>query len=91
MNTLIRDLADGDIEMTTCHEKATEQDFEALRKFGLIFIRDVASGESSPITEKFEEYLTDKQRQRIIENFPVEKTSDDIQSHMTKHQIFMTQ
>lgn len=78
MNALIRDLADGDIEMTTCHEKATEQDFEALRKFGLIFIRDVASGESSPITEKFEEYLTDKQRQRIMENFPVEKTSDDI-------------
>lgn len=78
MNALIRDLADGDIEMTTCHEKATEQDFEALRKFGLIFIRDVASGESSLITEKFEEYLTDKQRQRIMENFPVEKTSDDI-------------
>ena len=78
LNNLIKDLADGDIEMTTCHKNATERDFEALRKFGLIFIKDVASGVDSPITVKFEEYLTDKQRQRIIENFSVEKTSDDI-------------
>ena len=64
--------------MITCHEKATEKDFEALRKFGLILIRDLANGENTPVTQKFDDYLTDKQRQRIVENFPVENTSDDI-------------
>lgn len=78
MSALIRDLTDGDIEMTTCHEKAKEQDFEALRKFGLILIRDLAEGKSSPVTQKFDEYLSDKQKQRIMENFPIENTSDDI-------------
>ena len=78
MNALVRDLTDGDIEMSTCHERATEQDFEALRKFGLIYIRDLAAGENSPITQKFDEYITDKQKQRILENFPIENTSDDI-------------
>lgn len=78
MNALVRDLTDGDIEMSTCHEKATEQDFEALRKFGLIYIRDLASGENSLITQKFDEYITDRQKQQILENFPIENTSDDI-------------
>ncbi len=78
MSALVKDLADGDIEMTTCHEKATEKDFEALRKFGLILIRDLANGDSTPVSQKFDEYLTEKQKQRIIENFPTEKTSDDI-------------
>lgn len=78
MNALVRDLTDGDIEMSTCHERATEQDFEALRKFGLIYIRDLAAGENSPITQKFDEYITNKQKQRILENFPIENTSDDI-------------
>lgn len=78
MGALISDLSDGDIEMSTCHEKATEKDFEALRKFGLILIRDLANGENTPVTQKFDDYLTDKQRQRIVENFPIENTSDDI-------------
>lgn len=78
MNALIRDLSDGDIEMTTCHEQATERDFEALRKFGLILIRDLANGDSTPVTQKFDDYLTDRQKKRIVENFPVENTSDDI-------------
>lgn len=78
MNALVRDLTDGDIEMSTCHERATEQDFEALRKFGLIYIRDLAAGENSPITQKFDEYITNKQKQRILENFPIENTSDDL-------------
>ena len=78
MSALVKDLADGDIEMTTCHEKATEKDFEALRKFGLILIRDLANGDSTPVSQNFDEYLTEKQKQRIIENFSIEKTSDDI-------------
>lgn len=78
MSALVKDLADGDIEMTTCHEKATEKDFEALRKFYFILIRDLANGDSTPVSQKFDEYLTEKQKQRIIENFPTEKTSDDI-------------
>nr|DAX71918.1 MAG TPA: Chromatin remodeling complex ATPase [Caudoviricetes sp.] len=78
MSELIKDLTDGDVEMSTCHEKATETDFEALRKFGLILIRDLANGDRTPVSQKFEEYLTDKQKRRIIENFPIESTSDDI-------------
>lgn len=78
MSALVRDLADGDIEMSTCHDVATETDFEALRKFGLILTRDLAFGEVTPVTQKFEEYLSDRQKKRIIENFPIERTSDDI-------------
>lgn len=78
MGALVRDLADGDIEMSTCHDAATETDFEALRKFGLILTRDLASGDETPVTQKFEDYLTDRQKRRIIENFPLEHTSDDI-------------
>lgn len=78
MSALVRDLADGDIEMSTCHDIATETDFEALRKFGLILTRDLAFGEVTPVTQKFEEYLSDRQKKRIIENFPIERTSDDI-------------
>ena len=78
MGALVRDLADGDIEMGTCHDVATETDFEALRKFGLILTRDLATGQVTPVTQKFEQFLTDRQKQRIIENFPPERTSDDI-------------
>lgn len=78
MGALVRDLTDGDIEMSTCHDAATETDFEALRKFGLILTRDLASGEVTPVTQKFENFLSDRQKQRIIENFPIQRTSDDI-------------
>lgn len=78
MDALIKDLADGDIEMSSCHDVATETDFEALRKFGLIYTRDLATGDVTPITETFEKYVTDKQKKHIMENFPVERTNDDI-------------
>ena len=78
MDALIQDLADGDIEMSSCHDAATETDFEALRKFGLIYTRDLATGDVTPVTETFERYVDDKQKKRIIENFPIERTSDDI-------------
>lgn len=78
MGALVRDLADGDIEMSTCHDAATETDFEALRKFGLILTRDLASGKVTPVTQKFENFLSNRQKQRIIENFPIQRTSDDI-------------
>lgn len=78
MDALIRDLADGDIEMSSCHAAATETDFEALRKFGLIYTRDLATGDVTPVTETFERYVDDKQKKRILDNFPVKRTSDDI-------------
>lgn len=78
MDVLVRDLADGDIEMSSCHDVATETDFEALRKFGLIYMRDLATGDVTPVTEIFERYVDDKQKKRIIDNFPAERTSDDI-------------
>lgn len=78
INALVRDLSDGDIEMSTCHDAATEMDFEALRKFGLILTRDLVTGKDTPVTEKFADYMTERQKQRILENFPAERTSDDI-------------
>ena len=78
MDALIRDLADGDIEMSSCHAAATETDFEALRKFGLLYTRDLATGDVTPVTETFERYVDDKQKKRILDNFPVKRTSDDI-------------
>lgn len=78
MDALVHDLADGDIEMSSCHDAATETDFEALRKFGLIYTRDLATGDITPITETFERYVSDRQKKRILDNFPVERTSDDI-------------
>ena len=64
--------------MSSCHDAATETDFEALRKFGLIYTRDLASGDVTPVTEIFERYVDNKQKQRILENFPLDRTSDDI-------------
>ena len=78
MDALVRDLADGDIEMSSCHDAATETDFEALRKFGLIYTRDLATGDVIPVTQTFEKYVDDKQKKRIMDNFPAERTSDDI-------------
>ncbi|MDY3821942.1 MAG: hypothetical protein SOZ82_02335, partial [Eubacteriales bacterium] len=57
MDALVRDLADGDIEMSSCHDAATETDFEALRKFGLIYTRDLATGDVIPVTQTFEKYV----------------------------------
>ena len=78
MGALVKDLADGDIEMTSCHDAATETDFEALRKFGLIYTRDLATGDDTPVTRTFEQYVDDRQKQRIMDNFPSDRTSDDI-------------
>lgn len=78
MDALIKDLMDGDIEMSNAHDGATETDFEALRKFGLIYTRDLAIGDETPVTQTFDKYVTDSQKQRIMENFPVDRTSDDI-------------
>ena len=75
---LVRDLVKGDIEMTSCHEEATDRDFDALRKMALIIINDYASGVDSPLTEMFEEYVTPAQKNAIMNNFPQEKTSNDI-------------
>lgn len=78
IDVLIEDLADGDIEMTKCHDAATEKDFEALRKFGLILTRDLATGETTPITEIFREHISSDQMQNILQHFPEKRTSDDI-------------
>lgn len=78
MDELIQDLTNGDIEMSSCHAAATETDFEALRKFGLIYTRDLAMGDVTPVTETFDKYINDKQKKCIMENFPIERTSEDI-------------
>lgn len=75
---LMRDLSDGDIEMGICHETTTEQDFAALRKFGLMYINDLANDIETPVTKKFDNFITDRQKTIIKENFPKEKTADDI-------------
>lgn len=77
MDLLVKDLAEGDVELSSCHEAATEKDFEALRKFALILSRDLATDTDTPLREAFSPYLCGKE-QLIVDNFPVEKTSDDI-------------
>ena len=77
-NTLINDLVAGDVKMSQCHTASSEEDFEALRKFGLILTRDLATGAETPIKKAFEPYLDDTKIQAIQQNFPVEQTSDDI-------------
>lgn len=75
---MIEDLVSGDVQMSKTHEAATEEDFEALRKFALILTRDLATGNSTPVTRAFEPYLDDARIRKIQENFPEEKTNDDI-------------
>ncbi len=76
--TLVDDLVKGDIEMTQCHAEAKEKDFEALRKFALILMNDYAAGEDSPVTHIFDDYVDPEKKRKIIENFPLKKTNDDI-------------
>lgn len=78
MRTLVSDLAKGDIEMTQCHELSTERDFDALRKFALIYTRDVATGRSTAVRTAFEQFVDQDTLRKIRQHFPVEKTSDDI-------------
>lgn len=75
---LVDDLVKGDIEMTQCHAEAKEKDFEALRKFALILMNDYAAGEDSPVTHIFDDYVEPEKKRKIIEDFPLEKTNDDI-------------
>lgn len=76
--TVISDLISGDVTLTKSHEAASEEDFDALRKFALILTRDIATDSMSPVRSAFEPYLNAKKIQRIKEFFPEDKTSDDI-------------
>lgn len=76
--TLIEDLVAGDVQMSRTHDEATEEDFEALRKFALILTRDLATGKSTPVTQAFEPYLDTAKIQEIQRHFPEDKTNDDI-------------
>lgn len=75
---LVEDMVSGDVEMSQTHTVATEEDFEALRKFALIFTRDLATGNNTPITQAFAPYLDEQKISEIKKHFPEEKTNDDI-------------
>jgi hypothetical protein len=75
---LVSDLTKGDIEMTECRNESKDKDFEALRKFALILTNDYASGDNTPVTKMFDKYVEPEQKKKIIENFPLAKTSNDI-------------
>ena len=76
--TLVEDLVDGDVQLNKTHDAATEEDFEALRKFALILTRDLATGATTPITQAFDPYLTPSKIREILKHFPENKTNDDI-------------
>ncbi len=78
IDTLIRDLANGDIEMSGCRKEATDQDYDALRKFGLILTRDLARGDNTPVLQAVSPHLTAETVEKIKQNFPQDRTSDDI-------------
>ena len=76
--TLVDDLVEGDVQLSRTHEAATEEDFEALRKFALILTRDLATGVTTPITQTFDAYLNPSKIREILKHFPEDKTNDDI-------------
>lgn len=78
LSLVVDDLARGDMELTKVREAATEKDFDALRKFAMIFTKDIAEDNITPIREAFSSLLDEESEYKIKENFPVEKTSDDI-------------
>ena len=78
LSLVVDDLARGDMELTKVREAATEKDFDALRKFAMIFTKDIAEDNITPIREAFSSLLNEESEYKIKENFPVEKTSDDI-------------
>ena len=80
MEDIISDLKKGDMELSQCHDKAAEKDYEALRKFAMILIRDIALEQDTPLKKTFiEEGLLNSDTEIIIrEKFPLNKTSDDI-------------
>lgn len=75
----LQGLAEGDIELSECHKAAkAEKDYEAMRKFALVYVRDLADGTDSPITRVFSRYITPELSTAIKTNYPKDKTSDDI-------------
>ena len=78
IDALVRDLVDGDIEMSRCKEEATTKDYDALRKFGLILTRDLATGESTPVSQFYSQFMTETDKEKIKAHFPEGRTSDDI-------------
>lgn len=81
LETAIKDLVKGDMELTECHSKKdSEQDYEAIRKFSMILTRDIAVGNDSPIITAFMKSgaLDYNSINLIREKFPIAKTSDDI-------------
>lgn len=75
----LQGLADGDIELSACHKAAkAEKDYEAMRKFALVYVRDLANGADSPIARVFSRYITPELSTAIKANYPKSKTSDDI-------------
>lgn len=78
LDLVIDDLVRGDIELTTVREAATAKDFEALRKFAMILTKDIAEDNHTPIYDSFSPFLDEQKEYRIKENFPIERTSDDI-------------
>ncbi len=77
----VQDLVNGDIELSCCHDrKSSEQDYEAIRKFAMILTRDIAKESESPIIKAFIDAgaLNETSLNKIRENFPLKKTSDDI-------------
>lgn len=75
---VVADLVDGDISLEKSRAATTDKDYEALRKFALILTRDIAMDISTPVREMFKEVMTPEAEQKIKENFPIVKTSDDI-------------
>jgi len=78
IQSVIESLADGDIELTDCLTNATGKEYDAMRKFALIYTRDIALGVDSPVKDIFSKYITQAKENQILQQFPLAKTNDDI-------------
>jgi len=76
---IVDDLIEGDVELSKC-QASSGSDYEGLRKFALILTRDIATDRDTPVRRAFiESEVLDSDKERIIkENFPIDKTNDDI-------------
>ncbi|MBR5179845.1 MAG: DEAD/DEAH box helicase [Lachnospiraceae bacterium] len=76
---IVEDLVEGEVELPKCQE-ANPGNYEGLRKFALILARDIALDQDTPVRRAFldSEALNEEKEKLIKQNFPVEKTDDDI-------------
>ena len=78
LKKMVSDLAAGDTTLPTVKARATREEYDTVRKMSLILTRDIATDDYSPLRKETEGYISDAQLVDIRNNYPIDKTNDDI-------------